>query len=157
LVGNDFLPHLPTLDISEGGLDTLLTAYKTLLPTMGGYLLDKGIIHLGRAEMIFKRMGEEETNVFQARIDEEERFAARQRRYGGGGRGGPRGPPPREIAPDEEFDDEAEKKELDAKLQAMSDATLPDGTYDFKVKYYREKYPDFFSRDQPKVVSTLSH
>ena len=28
LVGNDFLPNLPTLDIREGGLDKLLDAYK---------------------------------------------------------------------------------------------------------------------------------
>lgn len=38
LVGNDFLPALPTLDISEGGLNYLIDIYKELLPQMGGYL-----------------------------------------------------------------------------------------------------------------------
>ncbi len=30
--GNDFLPHLPMLDIREGGLDFLFDTYKTVLP-----------------------------------------------------------------------------------------------------------------------------
>jgi 5'-3' exoribonuclease 2 len=38
LCGNDFLPHLPSLDIREGGIDTLLATYKRLMPSMGGYL-----------------------------------------------------------------------------------------------------------------------
>lgn len=31
LVGNDFLPHLPTLDIAEHAFDTIFTAYKEIL------------------------------------------------------------------------------------------------------------------------------
>jgi 5'-3' exoribonuclease 2 len=37
-VGNDFLPHLPSLSIREGALDALVFIYKHLLPSMGGYL-----------------------------------------------------------------------------------------------------------------------
>lgn len=37
-VGNDFLPHLPSLSIREGALDALIFIYKHLLPSMGGYL-----------------------------------------------------------------------------------------------------------------------
>ena len=39
LVGNDFLPNLPTLDIAEGALDNMLDIYKSLLPKMKGYVL----------------------------------------------------------------------------------------------------------------------
>jgi len=38
LVGNDFLPHLPSLQIREGALDVIMAVYKHLLPSMDGYL-----------------------------------------------------------------------------------------------------------------------
>ena len=37
-VGNDFLPHLPSLSIREGALDALIFIYKNILPSLGGYL-----------------------------------------------------------------------------------------------------------------------
>ena len=39
-VGNDFLPHLPSLSIREGALDGILFIYKNLLPSLGNYLTD---------------------------------------------------------------------------------------------------------------------
>lgn len=41
-VGNDFLPHLPSLEIREGALDTLTDIWKRLLPTMGDFLTNQG-------------------------------------------------------------------------------------------------------------------
>ena len=41
LPGNDFIPHLPTLDIGEGGLDTLFQIYKEELPKLGGYITNQ--------------------------------------------------------------------------------------------------------------------
>jgi 5'-3' exonuclease len=37
-VGNDFLPHLPSLAIREGALDAIIFIYKNLLPSLGDYL-----------------------------------------------------------------------------------------------------------------------
>ncbi len=37
-VGNDFLPHLPSLSIHEGALELLMSIYKRILPSLGGYL-----------------------------------------------------------------------------------------------------------------------
>ena len=46
LVGNDFLPHLPSLDISENAFDRLFGVYKRSLPAWGPgqYLTDGGEI-----------------------------------------------------------------------------------------------------------------
>jgi 5'-3' exonuclease len=40
LIGNDFLPNLPALDIAEGGLDVLFRFYAEVLPEAGGYLTE---------------------------------------------------------------------------------------------------------------------
>ena len=42
LVGNDFIPHSPSLDIGEGHIALLFELYQKLLPEMGG----ESAIHL---------------------------------------------------------------------------------------------------------------
>ncbi|RMZ77283.1 hypothetical protein DV737_g4425, partial [Chaetothyriales sp. CBS 132003] len=37
-VGNDFLPHLPSLDVHEDGIDKLIAIWRDNIPIMGGYL-----------------------------------------------------------------------------------------------------------------------
>ena len=39
-VGNDFLPHLPSLSIREGAIDAIMFIYKHLMPSLGDYLTD---------------------------------------------------------------------------------------------------------------------
>lgn len=49
-IGNDFLPSLNTLDISEGSLDNLIQFYKICLPQMNNYITENGVINWDRAE-----------------------------------------------------------------------------------------------------------
>mgnify|MGYP006104653691 CR=1 FL=1 len=53
LVGNDFLPNLPALQIREGALDALMSIYKFLLPTANGYFTENGKILFDRVELMF--------------------------------------------------------------------------------------------------------
>jgi len=67
-VGNDFLPHLPSLEIGEGGIDNLITSYKEFLPRMGGYMTDgSGRVNLRRAELMLQELGRIEDGTFRQR------------------------------------------------------------------------------------------
>ncbi|CAI5721635.1 unnamed protein product [Peronospora destructor] len=66
-VGNDFLPHLPSLDIRDGALDFLILIYAKLLPAMGGYLTDGGHVNLSRVDVILAEVGQVEDVIFQRR------------------------------------------------------------------------------------------
>jgi 5'-3' exoribonuclease 2 len=66
-VGNDFLPHLPSLEIREGAIDTLLKIWKQELPRMGGYLTNHGAIELSRAQIILEGLAQREDEIFRRR------------------------------------------------------------------------------------------
>ncbi len=54
LLGNDFLPHLPSIKIREGAFDAILYLYKMLLPSFDGYLTNQGQINFANADKLFK-------------------------------------------------------------------------------------------------------
>jgi 5'-3' exoribonuclease 2 len=66
-VGNDFLPHLPSLEIREGAIDTLLKIWKQELPRMGGYLTNHGHLELSRAQIILEGVAQRENDIFRRR------------------------------------------------------------------------------------------
>ncbi|KAJ1595550.1 hypothetical protein NDA11_001888 [Ustilago hordei] len=72
-VGNDFLPHLPSLEIRDGAIDTLLRIWKKELPSMGGYLTNHGKVELSRAQLILNGLASEEDDIFRRRKEDEDR------------------------------------------------------------------------------------
>ncbi len=88
-VGNDFLPHLPSLSIQEGGLDLLLDLYHRVLPTVRGYLTTEGKVNLDRVDVFMAMLGTVEDEIFARRrrreLAEENRRSQQQRTRQQGG------------------------------------------------------------------------
>lgn len=88
-VGNDFLPHLPSMQIREGALDAIMAMYKNCLPSLDGYLTEEGRINFSNCDVLFRDIAKYEEDFF--RLENERQ--ARNERYGhgAGNRGGQRG------------------------------------------------------------------
>ena len=79
-VGNDFLPHLPSLDIRENGIDTLIAIWRDNIPLMGGYVTKDGHVDLERAQFILDGLAKQEDAIFRRRRQTEERRDANTKR-----------------------------------------------------------------------------
>ncbi len=67
-VGNDFLPHLPSLDLRDGALDFLMEVYRDMLPSLGNYLTSYGgNLNLSQVDVLLGKVGQVEDDVFQRR------------------------------------------------------------------------------------------
>jgi 5'-3' exoribonuclease 1 len=71
LVGNDFLPHSPHLEIDGGALSLMLSIYIDLLPEWGDYLTNKDAIHPERFEEFVYNLAAYEEEHFSRRAFEE--------------------------------------------------------------------------------------
>jgi len=66
-VGNDFLPHLPSLEIRENAIDRLVKLYKNMVYQTGGWLTNDGVVNIDRVKMIMHELGKVEDQIFRER------------------------------------------------------------------------------------------
>jgi len=78
-VGNDFLPHIPTLEIRDDAITKLIKTYRELLPQMDGYLTENGKVHFKRVHEIFKRIASQEDEILAKK--RERNLFSRQRSF----------------------------------------------------------------------------
>lgn len=78
-VGNDFLPHLPSLEIRENAIDRLVNLYKKTVYKTGGFLTNSGEVNLDRVQLILSDLGNVEDEIFKNRQKNELAFKAREK------------------------------------------------------------------------------
>ena len=77
-VGNDFLPNLPNLHINEGALALMFQKYKEVLPRLGGYINEHGVINLERLESLLEELSEVEHRFFEAEYSDAKWIKSKQ-------------------------------------------------------------------------------
>ncbi|KJP86807.1 hypothetical protein AK88_03514 [Plasmodium fragile] len=82
LVGNDFLPHIPNIDINEGSMNEILNAYIYYIYRYNNYITLKDKVHIQRLKIILKILSAQEFSYFLKRGNEENvREFTDERRY----------------------------------------------------------------------------
>lgn len=72
-VGNDFLPHLPSLDVRDNGIDILLGCWKRVVPKLKGYITCDGNLNVQSVEKLMNALTYKESEIFRKRHEQEKR------------------------------------------------------------------------------------
>lgn len=70
-VGNDFLPHIPTLTIREGGIDILMKVYEYCLGIMPDYITCQGELNFESLRLFVNEMKMYERDLVEQLISKE--------------------------------------------------------------------------------------
>ncbi|XP_045764517.1 5'-3' exoribonuclease 1 isoform X1 [Maniola jurtina] len=77
LVGNDFIPHLPNMHISNDALPLLYKTYMNVLPTLDGYINEAGDLNLARFETFMQELAKIDKEKFQDTYTDLKYFVAK--------------------------------------------------------------------------------
>lgn len=77
-IGNDFLPHLPSIHIHEGALGRLFEIYKRILPKAGGYLNEHGTLSTKRLQLLLDELSAFEREQFESEFADSNWFKGKQ-------------------------------------------------------------------------------
>jgi len=77
LLGNDFLPHFPSISVHSGGLDELIDSYIKCLLILNCPLIQNKVIYNDFLQMIFENMGQKEQSYFYNNLYNEKEKHAR--------------------------------------------------------------------------------
>ncbi|KAG6460817.1 hypothetical protein O3G_MSEX012236 [Manduca sexta] len=121
LVGNDFIPNLPNMHISNDALPLLYKTYMTVLPTLDGYINEAGDLNLARFETFMQELAKIDKEKFQDTYADLKYFEAKTGRR-------PNANERKEYKPnnDETFNvdvDDIKSNKPDDDLQALINAT----------------------------------
>lgn len=79
--GNDFLPHLPSLDVRDNSIKVLSAAWKRVLPKLGGFITKDGTMNMKHVEALLMEVGKREPEMIREKqnqaVKQEERQARR--------------------------------------------------------------------------------
>lgn len=79
-VGNDFLPHLPSLEIRDQGIDLLISIWRDLAADMDDYVTKDGFADMRRVQQILSALASREAGIFKKRKEVSDRQAANRAR-----------------------------------------------------------------------------
>lgn len=151
LIGNDFLPHSPTLDIGDGAFDLLFDLYREQRREWGAgdYLTLSGRIQSPeRFEKFLAAVGAVENKILKEREKEHAVYAKKRRRWDQRD-GKPEGPSDAELKREETGRQSDYMSMIETMManQSLKDGNFVDGwepvkvvgEKDFKGRYYFEK------------------
>lgn len=145
-VGNDFIPHVPSLEISEGAISLLMHVYRKEFIRMGGYLTNSFEVNLERLEHFLQAIASREVSTFKMR-----RKKQRTSEMGDG-----TGPVPDNVSVEgHNPENSSEKESVISSNRVASEARIVDkvklGEVGWKERYYNEKFEVQTDEDRESV------
>ncbi|XP_050557278.1 5'-3' exoribonuclease 1 isoform X1 [Spodoptera frugiperda] len=155
LVGNDFIPNLPNMHISNDALPVLYNTYMKVLPTLDGYINEAGDLNLRRFEVFMQELAKIDMEKFQDTYADLKYFEAKTGRR-------PNANERRDYKPnnDETFNvnvDDIKANKPDDELQALINATEDMFMDDMEIENDDDEYEETSDEEANMAMEFILH